>query len=178
MSEGQIKLNKFFIHQYGWLHNYCTLLNKNNADEILHETFIKLSKRMKKPFTGNITGYTIISLNNTMKSLLKNNNINDIEQHQKELEHFLQDRDVDNVDRINYLENIQYLSKNIFNYLEKYYSEKDVYIFKIYFLNKKMTYKKVRTITDYSESTISNTIKVIKKDLKKNLIKYIDEENN
>ena len=68
-----------------------------------------------------------------------------------------------------------YLTSNVYEYLNKYTTPKEQFIFKSYYLLHRhhINYKELSRITGYSITSVSNIIKRLKKELRSNLELYI-----
>ena len=158
---------------------YDSVIYQNDIKDAIHNSYLKIQNVIENgnlKHTTNLTGYTVMCLKNEIIDLHKKErkrtfeNINDC---QNIVEKSLQNQEESLQSTQEYLDEIRYLSKEIFQYLDKRYDDKTIHLFRIYFLTPKMTYRKCASLTGYSIAYISEAIKKIKKDLKENLQNYI-----
>ena len=124
-----------------------------------------------------IIGYTKQTIYNTFRTnqKLKKNNI----EIGYETETKLQLENKYESENILERQRTEYITIKLFDYIQKNYSDAHRYVFRVYYLydskNKKITYKELSKITGYSISKCCNIIQTIKKDLKVNLVGYIND---
>lgn len=155
---------------------------QNDYKDSIHNCYLKVLERInsgKLEHTENIKGYTLITLKHEIIDRHNEDAKRDyanLSEVQIEAEQILIDKEQSIESTAKYLDEIRHISKEIFQYLDQRYTDKQLSVFKIYFLNNKMTYRKVSKLTNYSIGFVSETIKIIKKDLKENLINYINNK--
>ena len=178
-------VNDFYIKRYNNLIGYCN--DKNIEHDFLNDVYLK----MIKVFTGDTSNlsdkeyysYTIKSLWNLMldneKSLRKRRTVHytDSPNIQDELEYKLQIEEQYDKDTILYKEEIEYLTKMLFKYIQDQdYDDKEIYIIKSYFLEDKMTYKKLELKININLHKIKRTIRFFKNDVKTNFIPWLNKK--
>ena len=143
-----------------------------DSKDIVNETYLKVrSKIPDSGWTGNITGYTLITLKNSVITAKEQSKkFLPLELHRvlNEADWSMIENERDQIERQVYGDNLRETSKRIFKYIETKYNDKERFIFRAYYLNKKQTYKKVQKQTGYSIGFISETIKRMKQDLRNN----------
>ena len=187
MTDTLNTFNNYFSNNYNGLVKYTIMIGQSVnliekrerwAKDILHDSYLKINNRLTMSgFTGNLTGYTMITINNALishynkvvKTIPIEINTDSIDN----IEDILLAQEQEHKERVVYQNEIEIISRNIFRYLSTRYNDKQKYIFRTYFLNKKMTYKKVKKTTGYSLGFISETIKKIKQDLKYNFTHWM-----
>lgn len=81
-----------------------------------------------------------------------------------------------------YEDQIAFLTEKAFKFVKERYNKLDFELFKIYYLyqdenGKRLTYPKLKNLLDMKYDTVKNIIGNIKKDLRSNLINYINDGN-
>ena len=180
-------LDKFFTEQYNYLQAFTNVVSNGytvDTSDVLHDAYQKVARRISNAhLIANLTGYTMIVIRNTLYSRAKKK-INkphlDVScySNQEEVEVMLSEIEENDFDKLNYYNEIEWISREIFNYLKINYTEREQYIFRCYYLNEKMTYNKLSTMSGFSVGYCAELIKLIKKDLKENLIKYINGQTD
>lgn len=177
------EFNQFFSENYNYLKGFTKSIDpKNDYQSTLHTVYLKCRDRIAvNGYEGNnYMNFTRVSLMNTYKSQYRSNKKNtfvDIEDHDYYAlieEILLLKEEQDTQDELIQYE-LSYIVNGIYDYLDSYYSDKEKFIFKTYFLlkHKHLNYKQLSEATHYSISSVSNIIKKIKKDLRENLIIYL-----
>lgn len=172
--------NDVFIKNY----NHFIKFSKQDEDNV-HNSYLKTLNRINEAvFTATTTTelnsklkiYTKTVIYNGFKTkhTLKKNNIEI--NFDAELKLILEDKQHN--DEKLYHQELEYFTIKLFEYLKKYHSQEDNYVFRVYYLydknNKKITYKQLSKITGFSISKVCGIIQKIKADLKNNLILYIN----
>jgi hypothetical protein len=174
------------IYNVEFINNYNKLLKFARGDEDnVHNSYIKtLNRIIEKSFTAN----TITELKSKLiiysKTVIYNNfktnhtSKKDIIEINFDAEQKLLLEEKQHCDEKIYYQEIEFITMKLFEYLKRYHSQEDNYVFQVYFLydknNKKITYEKLSQITGYSISKVCKIIKTLKTDLKNNLITYIN----
>lgn len=178
------EFDMFFSENYNYLLGFGKLINsKQDYESLLHDTYLKCRKRID---LSGFTGSTFLNFVRMSMSNLKTDNyrktknyvIIDIEDtdFQDEIDSRLL-KDADYLEqRKNYDNEMSYLNTMAFEYVDKYFTAKENMVFKTYFIlkNKQLNYKQLAEATNYSITTVSNIIMKIKKELRENLITYIN----
>lgn len=147
--------------------------------DILTDNVIKVRNRISSGFTvNNYNSYLYVAIANDYKLLKKRANRrqlipfedptiqNELEEHFERLQHDKHAYHAKNDKEVRYL----------FQYLEKTYGEKKATLFKTYYLTSAKTYTKLVISTGYTFKYIKQTICDMKKDVKKNLRQYIQQQ--
>jgi RNA polymerase sigma factor (sigma-70 family) len=177
------EFNQFFNKEYNYLKGFTKSINpKNDYQSLLHTVYLRCYDRIKSNgFEGkNYMNFTRVALMNSYKSQYRQNksrviiDIEDPNYYNKVEEILLLNENQSQQQQLLDFE-LSYIVNGIYEYVDKYYSDKEKFIFKTYFLlsSKKINYKQLSEATHYSISTVSNIIKKIKKDLRENLIMYL-----
>jgi RNA polymerase sigma factor (sigma-70 family) len=191
-----LEFNQFFVGNYKHLLGFVNLFRKEEyAEDILHDVFIKCYKAISfSGYSGNsYLSYTKRAIGNTRTNHFRNakNSVdllspvdylpaefNDTYESEAELKLLQQQQDeLLEVDRQN---DVNFKHTMAFEYVDKYFSEKDRMVFKTYYVlkHKHLNYKQLSIATSMSQSTVSNIIKNIKKELRINLECYISTNMN
>jgi RNA polymerase sigma factor (sigma-70 family) len=178
--------DRFFAHNYQRLytHALCYEKTEDRAIDLLHDTYLKIKTRiiLSGFTTYRFITYCCTAITNTFyaQRKAKKNRLNYIE-----VEDCFQDIENQNLNTAeDWLENEEHhqqtekLTKQIFEFLGNRYNEKEIFIFTVYYLmsNERMTYQKISNQTGVNITTCSLVIKKIKKDLRENLFKYINDQ--
>ena len=189
MSAKQVKeLDKTFNENYEEImrsaKTICKSYNNDTVTDTVHNTYLKLRKKIEKDgFKGNnFMGYIWVSLRNEYgmelrkKSRDKTVHINDI--HYNDVDYsnivdliLLEQEEIIRSSQ-QYDNELMDITKDMFEYIELIFDEKDVYLFKNYFLTPKSTYKKLSSRTSYSITECSLTIKEMKKRIREGFIDW------
>lgn len=179
-----LSFNQFFSDNYKYLKDFCKSINPaHNYEDTLHHCYLKAYDKISR------TGYDGDDYLNYFRVILMNNYKGDYKKERKYQMINISDPDFisyidnrllfleeqDEQDQQLYNRNV-FINSIIFDYLDKYCSQKEIFIFKSYFLlhHKKLTYKKLAEITGYSLNSVANIIKKIKKQLRRDIISYIN----
>lgn len=205
IGEQLLQLNNYFSKNYaalvdvakrtqnrirgGYLYNKSTsnegvnlLVYQNDFKDCIHDAYIKVKHRIEASgFTApyNVTGMTLIVLRNVLIDRHKEETkrtytcASELNGEVEQRLQYLQEVDESTGE---YLDEIRYLSKEIFQYLDTRYSDKELAVFRIYFLTPKMTYRKVAELSGFSKSFVNDAIKQIKQDLRANLKDYLTKK--
>lgn len=169
--------------------NYQRFIRFAREDrDLVHRTYLKIFKNFS---TANFTGVTDSEIRNKIYAYCKSSIYNTFLTQQRlrkytinpdevmdKLEIILQNSQNENDSEKENQKKLEYINKKLFEYLKKNYNESDQYVYTCYFLydkDKRLTYKQLSVITGYSISKVCGIIKMIKTDLKQNLIKYIND---
>ena len=180
--------DQFFVNKYEKLLNEAVSITQHYdySQDMVNDAYLKVRQRIwVSGFTGtNFHGFVWQSLSNEWKVLCnrrkirhfvdiddQENNYLDIEK----AEQYLLTEEEWNKVQEQYYQRIERIVMILFNYIETNYPERDAYLFKTYFLLGE-TYKELSIRTGYCQSTISNTIKPIKKKLKVEFENYLIEK--
>jgi len=172
----------FFVKNYQYLLGFTKSIDvKNDYENLLQDVFIVCRTRiMKSGFTGNtFLNYVRVTIMNRYKTSYRDKRYSiDIEDpnHCEEIEDILlsehdyqqQCKDYDN--------EMVFLNTMAFEYVNRFFNEKENMVFRTYYVlkHKHLNYKQLSLATGYSQATVSNVIKTIKKDLRANLLTYIN----
>jgi len=179
--EALSNFDTFVMRNYGRLKTHALVYTHNDEDatDLLHDTYLKIKQFiiMSGYTTQRFITHFCKSITNTF-----------IDQKRKKKYNFIDIEILDDTyEEDNYADieektrENEYLCKYIFKYLERNYSEKEQYIFKVYYLyppKSRMTYNKISQQTGISITTCSDTIKKIRYDLKLNLINFVNNERS
>jgi len=175
--------NEVFSNNY----KHFLKFSKNDEDNV-HNCYLKTLNRINKiMFTAN----TQTELQDKLRIYTKSAIFNSFKTEKKlaksyleigwEAEQNLSDIDKHHNDEKQYYEELEYFTIKLFEYLKKYHTQEDNYVFRVYYLydknNKKITYNKLSEITGFSISKVCGIIQRLKSDLKENLINYINGTN-
>jgi len=178
------EFDKFFETEYDYLLSFAKSIDpKAPYEDLLHDCYGKIKDRIvANGFTGDtFLNFTRVTLMNTYKSnyrlLQKRPQVpyHDLNFKYK-IENTLQ-TEREQIEQEEQRQNsIEYLNTMIYCYIDEKYNEKERFVFKTYYLlkPKKLNYRTLAEATGYSITTVSNIIKKMKKDLRQNLIPYIN----
>ena len=188
MNEDKVKeFDKYFNVNYIKIKRSAKTLMKHSEDyeDVLHNVFLTIRDRIsRKGFEGNkYGGYIYISLMNEFK-LSKNKEKKNItldiddEVIMNIAEWCMEDYENSYQSHLNYVEENEYITKVLFEFIGKNFNEKECFIFRTYYLSKdKMTYKRLADITKYEYSTLQQMIKEIKKKIRLEFIFYLNNHD-
>lgn len=185
MGEHQRKIeefNKFFTENYNLLTGFSKSINpKADYESLTHNSYIKCINAIeKRGYDGkDYLNFTRVVVMNTYKSNYRDKkNIISFEDadFEIEIESCLHLKDYQDQQEEEIRRKEEFLNTIIYEFVDRYYSRKENFIFKTYYLlqRKKINYKQLSEVTGYSITSVSNVIKKIKKDLKENLLRYIN----
>ena len=196
-----LAFNDFFAKEYAYLLGYALLRKADYPEDLLHNAYLKCYKRiMLSGFSGqtflNFIRVTITNANtNTYRD--KKNNVEFLstseqaplgldegdvagqynkQNFSEEIEQKLLQKDEDERIEADRQYDINFRHTMAFEYVNKYFNERDKMVFKTYYVlkYKHLNYKQLAKACNMSQSTVSNIIKHIKKELKENLRCYIE----
>ena len=181
-----LEFNDFFVKEYKYLLGFTRSIDtRNDYESLLHDCYLKIANRIK------LSGYSGSTYLNYMRCTIMN-----------KYKTFYRDRkftiEFDNPDYISEVETVLleeneyqdirqehdsdmgFLNSMAFEYVDKYFDEKQYMIFKTYFVlkHKHLNYKQLAVATNLSQTSVSKTIKHIKKELRFNLMCYINNGKN
>jgi RNA polymerase sigma factor (sigma-70 family) len=175
--------DKFVQHNYPKLLTHAMVVTKNyeDASDLLHNVYIKIKQRIIESgyTTQRYITYFCTAISNTFfaERKAKKNRIGyvDIDECYLDLEKILEHNDESWQQQEEFHQEKEYLTKMIFKFLENKYNDKEIYIFKCYYLfyPERMTYQKLSDQTGVSITYCSKIIKEIKMDIHQNLFKFI-----
>ena len=181
------EFDDFFVKNYNYLLGFSKSINpKADYESLLQDCYIKCVNRIEvNGYTGSsFLNYTRVVIMNQYKSNYRNKKhimlTLDEPIVESETECLLQLNEINEEQQKERDKWAGYVNTYIYDYVEKYYSPKEIFIFKTYFKlrNKKINYEELSDLTGYSVSTVSNIIKRIKKDIKFNINIYIKTNMN
>lgn len=179
------QFDKWISCNYDNLLRYCRRY-RIEYDE-LNETYLNVKNRIL------ISGYTGNQYMTFVKRSLRNLNINeskklknkyfvdiDNEDYTNTVENTLQEVDETEKDTQLYREEVLYLSKMIFKYIEeKKYNSEWCFVFRCYYLMpQRFTYKKLKDMTGIHMSQCTTIIKTMKKDIRTEFLIWLKKQNN
>jgi RNA polymerase sigma factor (sigma-70 family) len=184
MHEDKLKeFDDFFSKNYSYLKEFSKSIDpKYDYEDLLHQVYLKCRNRIQNAGFQN-TGYlnyTRCSIMNTYKTYYRENkkniiiDINDKNYYDIIEDNLIQiQEDQDQEELLQY--EFSYINTNIFEYVQKYYNQKENFVFRTYYLlkHKHLNYKTLSQATGYSITSVSKIIKKIKKDIKINLQTYL-----
>ena len=187
MSENECKVkmfDEFFISEYDYLLGFTQSIDpKANYNDLLHDTYCRCKDRiLVAGFSGEtFLNWVRVSLMNGYKSNYRleqkryNIDFEDVNYYHN-IEQVLQLKLNQEEQENEYNQQVSYLNTMVFSYINDKYGEKEKFVFKTYFLlkPKKINYKQLSEATGYSMTAVSNIIKRMKQDIKKNLENYIN----
>lgn len=180
------QFDNFFIDNYKYLLGFTRSIDvRNDYESLLHDCYLKCKYRiMLSGYSGNsYLNYVRVTIMNTYKTSYRDRkkivDYDDLN-YMGEIEEVLQDTFDYEQQRELYEYEMQYLNTMIYDYVDKYFTPKEQAIFKTYYLLKRkhINYKILAQATNYSQTSVSNTVKKIKKSLKENLMCYINTNMN
>lgn len=188
------EFDQFFIQQYDYLKSFSQSINPlADYEGLLHDCYVKCKNRIiVAGFSGNtFINFVRVTIVNQYKSNYrlqqKRHNVHYNEDAfplpddphgnwRWKIEEKLQEIQEQEEQEQETQGQISYINTMIFQYIDENYDDRDKFIFKTYFLlkPKKINYKQLSEATGFSISTVSNTIKGMKQDIKANLEEYIN----
>lgn len=184
MNEDIVKnFDRFFVEKYQYLQGFTKSINpRHEYLDTLHDSYIRARTRINENgYSGqSFLNYFRVVIINYYKSQYRNDKsreLVDIENpdYNQTIEDILSIKEDQLLQEIENNNRNTFLTSSIYEYLNKYYDQRDQFIFKTYFLlkHKHLNYKQLSEATGFSITAVSNTIKKIKKDLRINLKCYI-----
>ena len=169
-----LQFNNFFIQNYNYLLGFSRSIDvKNDYEDLLHNCYLKCHRRIAlSGYSGtSFLNFIRITIINTYKTNYrdKKHTVDFEGQNYNSMVEDILLNDFENeLSRKQYINDVQFINTMIYEYVNKYFNEKENMIFKTYFLlkYKHLNYKQLADATGYSITSVSNTIKNIKKELK------------
>lgn len=175
--------NQFFEQNYKYLLGFAKSIDpKNDYENLLHGVYLKCRDRIEvNGFQGDgYLNFTRVAIMNTFKGnyrLKKKMTLVDIDDqcYYNTIEDALLDKEYDDIQDKEIQDRNVLLVTSIYEYLDQFCSQRDVFVFRTYYLlkHKHLNYKQLSEATGYSITTVSNAIKRLKKELRLNIICYI-----
>jgi len=182
------EFDQFYSNNYRYLLGFSKSINPQaDYESLTHDLYIRARNRIEvNGFSGDtFLNYTRVGLMNLYKSNYRSDKKHQlidienpdyygcVEEHLQMKEY--QEEQQDELNNLN-----TYLTSNVYEYLDKYTTPKEQYIFKTYYLlsHHHINYKELSRITGYSITSVSNIIKRLKKQLRVSLSLYIREGIN
>ena len=180
------EFDKFFVDNYKYLLGFTKSIDvKNDYQNLLHDCYLKCKTRLLlSGYSGNsYLNYTRVTIMNTYKTQYRDTKHTidfHSEDYENEIETELQTREDFNDQSKQHDYEMVFLNTMAYDYVNKYFSPKENMIFKTYYVlkHKHINYKTLSECTGYSITSVSNTIKRIKKALRDNLVSYINTGMN
>lgn len=191
------EFNNYFSKNYFYLLSYASLKNQREKEDILHDVFLKCYRTISlSGFSGHtFSNYIRRAIKNAATNKYRDNNVrNNVElepsinytpteftdSYESEAEMKLLIKTEEEEQQKEYDYEVNFKHTMAFEYVNKYFSERDKMVFKTYYVlkYKHLNYKQLASATNMSQSTVSNIIKNIKKELKKNLECYLNTNMN
>lgn len=177
------EFNEFFIKEYKYLLGFAkSINNKNDYESLLHNCYIKCHQRIKlNGYSGSTyMNFMRVTLMNTYKTNYRDTKYTvnlESNDYIDEVEDMLLIKEEYEEQMKNYNDDITFLNTCAFEYVNKYFNEKENMVFKTYYIlkHKHLNYKQLALATNYSITSVSNIIKKIKKELRINLMCYINK---
>lgn len=184
MNDEKVKeYDNFIVNNYNLLKGFCKSIDaKNDYENLMQTSYLKCRERiMINGYDGkDFLNYFRCTAMNTYKSEYRQKQkkqLIDIEDqcYYNTIEDSLQQQNEQDKQNEDIHNQISYIINGIYDYLDTYFDEKQIFVFKIYFLlkHKHLNYKQLSDATGYSITSVSNIIKKIKKELRINLITYL-----
>ena len=176
------EFDKFFVENYKYLLGFTRSIDvKNDYESLLHDCYVKCKTRLLlSGYSGNsYLNYTRVTIMNSYKTQYRDTKHAvdfDCQDYEEEIEDRLQlKEDLEQQSKQHDYEMV-FLNTMAYEYVNKYFNEKENMIFKTYYVlkHKHINYKMLSECTGYSITSVSNTIKKIKKALRINLVSYIN----
>lgn len=180
------EFNTFFASNYDFLLGFAKSINtKSDYESLLHNSYLKCAKRVDlSGYSGSTyLNFVRVVITNTYKTNYRDTRHTidaDHPDYQEEIETVLaEEHEYQEQKRLREQE-MSYINTQAFDYVDKYFSPRDNMIFKTYYVlkHKHLNYKQLAEATGYSITSVSNTIKKIKKQLRVNLLTYINTGYN
>jgi RNA polymerase sigma factor (sigma-70 family) len=177
------EFDRFFVQNYSYLKGFTRSINpQHDYENTLHEVYLRLRDRIQVVgYEGDdYLNYTRCGLMNYFKDewrlKVKRQSV-DFEDpsYYATIEDVLLTKEEQQQQEAERQQLNSYYNTMIFEYIQEKYNPKEIFIFKTYYLlkHKHLNYKTLSTVTGFSMTSVSNTIKRMKKDLRDNLFRYI-----
>ena len=174
--------NKIYADNYKHFIAYA----KQDSDAV-NQQYLKIRARFETlDFTGTtiqniydkIYAYIKLSIYNTYltKKRLERDILSPDTCH-NEMEQVLQREQSYTEDNLSHEQQLEYVTRMLFEYIKQKYPETHNYVFRCYYLydkDKRITYQQLSQITGFSISKCCQIIKTMKADIRNNLINYIN----
>lgn len=180
------EFDKFFVDNYRYLLGFTRSIDvKNDYQNLLHDCYLKCKTRLLlSGFSGNsYMNYTRVTIMNQYKTNYRDCK-RTIDFHNEDYEEEIEDNlqlkeDFEQQSRQHDYEMV-FLNTMIYDYVNKYFTPKENMIFRTYYVlkHKHINYKMLAEVTHYSQTSVSNVVKKIKKELRTNLMCYINSGMN
>jgi RNA polymerase sigma factor (sigma-70 family) len=177
------EFDQFFCNNYKYLIGFSKSINPQaDYESLTHDLYLRARNRIAdNGFSGDtFLNYTRVGLMNLYKShyrTTKKHQLIDIENpdYYNLTEEVLAMKEYQDIQQEEQNQTNTYLTSNVYEYLDRYATPKEQYIFKTYYLLKHhhINYKQLSEITGYSITSVSNIIKRLKKQLRRDLNSYI-----
>jgi hypothetical protein len=179
-----IYYNNWFADNYHGLQKYCKRYRIN--EDILNDVYINVRERILR------SGFTESYYTTYVKRSIRNLKINeekkcngrhfvdcDSEDYTNTVENKLQNIDETDRDTQQYREEIMYLSKKIFEYLQtQRYDDNWNFVFRCYYLMpNRFTYSKLHAMTGINKNACTKIIQTMKKDIRINFLIWLNSDN-
>lgn len=189
------EFNNFFIKNYKYLLGFTRSIDvHNDYESLLHDCYIKCHKRIDlSGYSGNTyLNFVRVTIINTYKTKYRDrkdfvaidtcgedgylHSDNRVQSWNDKAEQRLLDEYEYDLLQKEYDAEMSFYNTMVYEYVNKYFSPKENMIFKTYYVlkHKHLNYKQLSEVTNLSQSSVSNTIKNIKKSLKHNLLCYLN----
>lgn len=180
------EFNTFFADNYNYLLGFAKSINvRNDYESLLHNSYLKCAKRVDlSGYSGSTyLNFVRVVITNTYKTNYRDQRHTidaDHPDHQEEIETVLAEEHEYQEQKKLREQEMSYINTQAFDYVDKYFSPRDNMIFKTYYVlkHKHLNYKQLAEATGYSITSVSNTIKKIKKSLRQNLLTFINTGYN
>lgn len=183
--------NRFFVDNYKYLLGFAKSIDvSNDYESLLHDSYVQGEQRIRlSGYSGNtfLNFIRVIIMNRYKRNYRDTKHTVELntadyianeynENYSSEIEAKLQKEKYFEDQQKQYDYEMMYLNTMAYEYVNKYFSEKENMIFKTYYVlkHKHINYKILSDCTGYSITNVSKTIKKIKKSLKLNLLCYIN----
>ena len=176
------EFNQFFTREYKYLLGFTRSIDvRNDYESLLHDCYLKAATRISlSGFSGSTyMNFLRCTIMNTYKTRYRDRKYSvDIEHpdYQEVVEERLLEEHEYAEQRKEYDNDMAFLNTMAYEYVNKYFSPREEMIFKTYYVlkHRHLNYKQLSEATNLSQTSVSNTIKTIKKSLKTNLMCYIN----
>lgn len=177
------EFDKFFVKNYVGFQKFAKSFTKDKDYDhmsLLHDCYAKIkTKILRDGYVGDdFLNFTRLSISNSYKTYYKfkkksidiDDEVYSIEAECKllELEDYSEQSEM-NINRASYI------NSQVFEYVDKYYTIQEQYLFKTYYIlkGKQLTYEQLAIATGYSTLKIAKIIRKIKKDLQQNIEVFV-----
>jgi RNA polymerase sigma factor (sigma-70 family) len=177
------KFNEFYVNQYKYLLGFSRSINPQaDYESLLHDCYLKCRDRIEKNgFDGldymNFVRVTIMNQYKSNYRNIKKKQLVDIEDpdYYNTIESVSLTKEIQQEQQNEIYNKNIYLNTIIFEYVDKNFTARDQFIFKTYYLlkHKHLNYKTLSEVTGYSITSVSNTIKRMKKAIRTDIMSYI-----